>query len=92
MAKPISKEKRGDIIGHMEAGEAKGTIAKWLFVCEKTIKRVWERYQEAGSYEAKPQNSGRKPKVSEETMSKVMSKIRETPDIVSQFNNGNISK
>ena len=80
MAKAISNEKRADIIKHMEAGEAKGTIAKWLFVCVKTIARVWQRYQETGSYEARPQNSGRKPKVSEETMNKVMAKIKETPD------------
>jgi len=80
MAKAISNEKRADIIKHMEAGEAKGIIAKWLFACVKTIARVWQRYQETGSYEARPQNSGRKPKVSEETMNKVMAKIKETPD------------
>ena len=81
MAKPISKEKRADIIRHMEAGKDKGTIAKWLFVCVKTVTRIWNKYQETGSYEANAPNSGRKPRVSEETMSKVMAKIKETPDI-----------
>ena len=70
MAKATSKEKRADIIRHMKAGEDKGTVAKWLFVWVQTVMRVWQRYQETGSYEAKPQNSGRKPRVSEETMRK----------------------
>ena len=36
MAKPITNEKRADIVKHMQAGESKTDIAKWLFVCVRT--------------------------------------------------------
>ena len=81
MAKPISNEKRADIVKHMRAGERKDNIAKWLFVHVRTVTRVWNKYQEVGSYEPEPSNSGRKALVSEETMKQVTLKIKETPDI-----------
>jgi transposase len=81
VAKPISIEKRADIVKHMQAGESKENISKWLFISKRTITRVWNNYIETGSYEAKPQNSGRKPKVSEEAMQQVLLEIHTTPDI-----------
>ena len=81
MAQPISNEKRADIIKHMKAGERKENIAKWLFVCVRTVTRVWNKFNTVGSYEAEPRNSGRKPLVSMETMGLVVAKIKETPDI-----------
>jgi transposase len=65
----------------MQAGETKELIAKWLFVCVRTVSRVWNQYKNSGSYEPNPQNSGRKPLISEETMAKIVAKIKETPDI-----------
>jgi len=81
VAKPISKEKRADIIKHMQAGESKENIAKWLFICVRTVTRVWNKFTISGNYEPAPQRSGRKPLVSDKTMDKVVSKIKETPDI-----------
>ena len=81
MAQPISNEKRADIIKHMKAGERKENIAKWLFVCVRTVTRVWNKFNAVGSYEASPRNSGRKPLVNQETMNLVVAKIKETPDI-----------
>jgi transposase len=81
MPKPISNEKRADIIKHMQAGESKEDIAKWLLITVKTVKRVWKRYQSTGSYEAMPNGGGRKPLVDDETMNRVVSKIKEVPDI-----------
>jgi transposase len=81
MAKPLSLEKRADIIKHMQAGESKKDIARWLFISIYSVKRIWNKYSIQGSYEPEPQNSGRKPLVSDETMNQVVSKIRETPDI-----------
>ncbi len=81
MARPISNEKRADIIKHMQAGKNKETIAKWLFVCVRTVTRVWNKFTVSGSYEPNPQNSGRKPLVSDETMNQIVSKIKEIPDI-----------
>lgn len=77
----ISNEKRADIIKHMQAGENKKDISKWLFVSVKTIKRIWNKFLTTGNYEPEPLNNGRKPKVSEEDMDKIVIKIKEQPDI-----------
>jgi transposase len=81
MAKPISDEKRADIVRHMEAGKSKGDIAEWLFVCIRTVTRVWNKFCATGSFAPDPQNSGMKPRVSEETMLRVEARVREVPDI-----------
>jgi len=81
MSKPISNEKRSDIIKHMQAGESKENIAKWLFVCVRTVTRIWNKFTVSGNYEPEPQCSGRKPLVSDKVMEQVVSKINKTPDI-----------
>jgi len=81
MAKPISNEKRAAIVKHMEAGESKANIARWLFVCVRTVTRVWNKFVDSGRFEAEPPNSGRKALVSKETMDEVVAKVKETPDI-----------
>ena len=91
MATPISNEKRADIVKHMQAGESKENIAKWLFVCVRTITRVWKKFTDTGNYEPEPPNSGRKPLVSDETMDQIVSKIKEKPDmtlieLIEEFN------
>ena len=91
MAKAISNDTRAAIVKHMQAGENKKDIAKWLFVCVRTITRIWNKFTTVGSYEPEPQNSGRKPLVSDETMSLVVLKIKEVPDmtlleLIEEFN------
>jgi transposase len=81
MAKPVSDEKRADIIRHMEAGERKEDIAKWLFICVRTVTRIWNIFNATGSYAPEPQNSGQKPLVSDEVMGQIVSKIKEVPDM-----------
>lgn len=84
MPKPISKEKRADIIRHMQADDSvknKENVAQWLFVCTKTITRVWNKYLKTGCYEADLSNRGRKPLVSASEMSLVEARIEEQPDI-----------
>ena len=84
MAKPISNDKRDAIIKHKQAGESDLTISKWLIIHPCTVYRVWKKYKETGSYEAKPLNNGRKPLVSNETMEKIILKIQECPDMTLQ--------
>jgi len=81
MANPTSDEKRADIVRHMKNGKNKEDIAEWLFVCVRTVSRVWDKYAESGSCAPDPPNSGRKPLVSKETMDDVVSKIKEAPDM-----------
>jgi len=84
LAKPISNDKREAIIKHKKAGESESDICKWLFIHSRTVQRVWKKYKETGSYEPNPLNNGRKPKVSKETMDKVVLKIQEEPDMTLQ--------
>ena len=81
MPRPISNEKRAAIIKHKQAGKSNADISEWLFVCVQTVRRVWDRFNTSGSYEAAPQNSGRKPCVSEETMNEIVARIKEMPDV-----------
>jgi transposase len=84
MANPISNEKRADIIKHMEAGAEKKKVAEWLFIHERTVSRVWKKYQATGNYEPEAKKSGRKPLLTEEQMNEVFEKIKEQPDITLQ--------
>ncbi len=77
----LTNEKRGDIIKHLEAGESVKDICKWFFVNESTVRRLWRRYKNTGSYKPLPLNNGRKSMVSEETMENIMQKIKEVPDM-----------
>jgi transposase len=81
MAIPISVEKRAEIIKHMQAGKSKKDIAEWLFICVRTVTRVWNKFVSVGSYEPQPRNSGRKALVSEAEIKQVTEKIKEEPDI-----------
>ena len=81
MAKPITNEKRADIVKHIQAGESKEDVAKWLFITLRTVNRVMKRYHETGCHKALPNAGGQKPLITEETMNLVVSKIKEVPDI-----------
>jgi len=81
MPKPISNEKRDTIIKHIQAGESKEDIAKWLFICKRTITRVYNKYQKTGTYKPEPLNCGRKPKITNQTMDNILTKIKQQPDI-----------
>jgi transposase len=81
MGKPLSNEKRADIVRHMEAGQNKENIAEWLFITTKTVERVWKRYQETGNYEALPHAGGRKPLITDEQMNQVVLRVEEVPDM-----------
>jgi transposase len=91
MAKPISLEKRSDIIKHLQSGKSKAEVAEWMFVCIRTVSRIWNKFTKFGSYEPEPQRSGRKPLVTDKTMVQVMVKIKEVPDmtlleLIDEFN------
>jgi transposase len=81
MPKPISNEKRDTIVKHMQAGESKQDIAKWLLICERTVTRVYNKYLQTGTYKPEPLNCGRKPKVTNQTMQAIVEKIKQQPDI-----------
>jgi len=81
MPKPISSEKRADIIKHIQAGRSKEDIVKWLLINLRTVNRVLKRYNETGSYLALPNVGGQKSLITEETMNQVVKKVKEVPDM-----------
>ena len=81
LAKPLSYEKRADIIGHYQEGVDNKDISKWLRVTVRSVQRIVKLFKTTGNFEPKPQNSGRKPLVSDETMSKVVNRIKIEPDV-----------
>ena len=91
MAKPISNEKRADIVKHMQSGESKENVSIWLFITVRTVERVWKRYQETGKYESLPNCGGRKPLITDVQMNQVIAKVKEAPDmtlleLIEEFN------
>ena len=78
---PITNQERKTIIYHKQNGERIEDIARWIRVSISTITRIWSQYRRTGSYEPKPQNSGRKPLVTKYQMDRVVEKIKGQPDI-----------
>jgi len=81
MPKPISNEKRNAIVKHIQAGESKQDIAKWLSICTRTATRVYNKYLQTGTCKPEPLNCGRKPKVTNQTMTAIVEKIKQQPNI-----------
>lgn len=78
---PITNSERETIVFHKQNGETNINIARWVRVSVCSVARIWRLYLDTGSYEPRPQNSGRKPKVTESQMEMVAEKIAEQPDI-----------
>ena len=81
MAKRLSNEIRKLIVKHRESGKTLEEISEMLLVSKNAVHSIWNKYLEVGSYEPRPRNSGRKPKVTEEQMQEVFEKVKMQPDI-----------
>jgi transposase len=81
MPKPLPKELREKIIHHKKNGVKNIEISKWLMINEKSIRRIWKKYQEENTIEPKPHNKGRKPAFCDKKMEKIRAKIKEQPDV-----------
>jgi transposase len=78
---PLPNKERGLIIFHKNNGEKNADICKWLQVNIRTVSRIWRIYKDTDSFSARPQNSGRKPLVTQEQMDMVVKRIKKKPDI-----------
>jgi transposase len=81
MPKPISNEERDKVVKHKKNGETNANIAKWLFISESAVAKIWGAYQNTYGYHLKYKNCGRKSAITAEQESKIIAKIKETPDI-----------
>ncbi|MCL2643722.1 MAG: helix-turn-helix domain-containing protein, partial [Candidatus Bathyarchaeota archaeon] len=77
---PVSDDKRADIIAAKQRNEPVAQIKKWFNISERTISRIWNKYQKTGTYQPTP-CLGRKSKLSKETDQQIKDTIAETPDI-----------
>jgi len=84
MPQPLSKDLRKRIIEAKLRGETENKIAEEKEVSKSTITKLWALYRETGSYEARPNPSGRKPVLSEQQLQQITQKINEQPDITLQ--------
>ena len=65
-------------------GDTEDKIAAEKEVNKSTITKLWALYRETGSYEARPNPSGRKPALSPQHLVLITNKINEQPDVTLQ--------
>jgi transposase len=78
--RPISNDKRADIIAAKQRNEPVAQIKKWFNISERTISRIWNKYQKTGTYTPLPY-TGRKSDLTKEKDQQIKDTIAETPDI-----------
>ena len=81
MPAPLSKDIRRRIIEAREQGDSIRKIAREKNVGVNTVVRLLALYRESGSYEPRPLNNGRKPRLDAQTLERVRKRIEEQPDI-----------
>ena len=54
IVKPVSNDKRADIVAAKQRGEPVVVIKKWFNVSDSTISRIWNKFKKTGSYEPVP--------------------------------------
>ena len=84
MGKPLSIDLRKRIIEAKLRGDTEKKIASDKEVCKSTITKLWSLYRKTGSYEARPNPNGRKPRLSPQQLEQIIQKINEQPDITLQ--------
>jgi len=81
--RPISISERKKIIEARERGESYDNIVKWFKVSISSVFNILRKYKETGSYEPTP-FPGKQSNFTDEMNTKIIAKIKETPDITQQ--------
>ena len=69
------------VAARIEDGQSMGEIANRFRIAKGTVQNILERYRDAGTYEAKPQNAGRKRGLTDEQLRKLEEEVTEHPDM-----------
>ena len=77
--KPISKEKRSQLIASKERKETESDIAKWLQISKSTVGKIWKLYKDTGNYLPSPY-PGREPIMSADKFEEVKVLIAKKTD------------
>jgi transposase len=80
VVRPVSDDKRADIISAKQRKEPVAQIKKGFNISERTIGRIWKKYQTTGNYDPIPY-TGRKSKLSKEQDQQIKDTITKTPNI-----------
>ncbi|MCL1970234.1 MAG: hypothetical protein FWF66_02070, partial [Candidatus Bathyarchaeota archaeon] len=80
MVRPVSNDKRADIIAAKQRNKPTSQIKKWFNTSERTISRIWSKYQKTGNYQPIPYTK-RKSKLTAQQDQQIKNTITETPDI-----------
>jgi len=80
MPKPITVEEREKIIKHKQNNEKEVDIARWLFVSESSVTKLWALYRRTGSWMPKYENCGRKSALNDTQISQIKTEVEKTPD------------
>jgi len=75
---PISIHNRETIVKHKQANKSGREITQWLMIHQQTVSRIWQLFLTTDNVAPKPKNSGRKPKITPQTIKKNSTKNRTT--------------
>ncbi|MCL2477760.1 IS630 transposase-related protein [Candidatus Bathycorpusculum sp.] len=81
MPRPITNEEREKIIKHKQNNENEADIARWLFVSESSVTKLWALYRKTDSYLPNYKNCGRPSKLNNSQITQIKTEITKTPDI-----------
>ena len=79
--KALSNEMRMKIIKHKNNGETEENISKWLLISKSSVTKIWSRFQKTEKILSDTHKCGRKAKVTEEEIDKVIEKLKEQADM-----------
>jgi len=80
LVRPVSDDKRADIIAAKKRNEPITHIKKWFNISERTVNRIWAKYQKTGTYTPIPY-TGRKSKLGKQQDQQIQDTIAKKPDI-----------
>ena len=78
--KPITDEKRADIVRLKQKGKKDIDISEWLDISVGVVKKIWSQFIHTSDYSAKPYK-GRKSTISADVDEKIIAEIEKEPSV-----------
>ncbi|MCL2258088.1 MAG: IS630 transposase-related protein [Candidatus Bathyarchaeota archaeon] len=80
MPRAITLEEREKIIKHKQNNENETDIARWLFISQSTVTKLWAHYRKTGNLQTNYKNCGRNPKITDIQITLIKAEIEKNPD------------
>jgi transposase len=78
--RPVSNDKRSDIVAAKQRGESVAEIKRWLSVSDSTISRIWNMFKKTGAFAPLP-FTGRKSRIPARKDEDIRARLKQQPDI-----------